>query len=280
MYSTLITATQLYENLRKPGFVLVDCRFDLSDPEWGSLEYSHLHIPGAVYAHLDKDLSGEKTAQTGRHPLPDARVFESTASRLGISNSSQVVCYDSVGGAFAARLWWLLRYFGHEAVAVLDGGFSAWLSAGFPTASGIEKNQPGSFQASPRPEMSVSAAEVEEIRKSSAYILIDARSAERYRGEIEPIDRVAGRIPGAVNRFHQLNLNPDFTMKPPELLRQEFLKQIGSHTPENVVVYCGSGVTSCHHLLAMEHAGLKGARLYPGSFSEWITDPNRPIAKG
>lgn len=276
-YATIISPADLLPHLTDPAWVIVDCRFDLKDPAWGEQVYGQGHIPGAVYAHLDRDLAAPKTAATGRHPLPAITELATQFSAWGISNTSQVVVYDQAGGAFASRLWWLLRYLGHTAVAVLDGGLPAWQRAAYPLITGIETRATASFQPQPHPELLVSSADVEALITNPAYLLVDARAGERYRGEVEPIDPIAGHIPGAVNRFHGENLAPSGQFLPPETLRQQFSDLLGSVDPANTIVYCGSGVTSCHHLIALELAGLPGARLYPGSWSEWITDPSRPL---
>lgn len=278
-YTTLISPQDLNLHLHRSDWIIVDCRFDLAQPEWGFRSYQENHIPGAVYADLDRDLSAPRTPQTGRHPLPSTTEFLKRLCRWGIDPNKQVVVYDTVGGAFAARLWWMLRLYHHEAVAVLDGGFDHWVRLGYPTESGIHTNPP-TVKINTQPDLHwvVTTAEIEQHIRQPRFLLIDARAPERYRGETEPIDPVAGHIPGAVNRFHQNNLNPDGTFKSPDRLRQEFTDLLQGTPPDDVVVYCGSGVTSCHHLLAMEIAGLRGARLYVGSWSEWIRDPSHPIA--
>lgn len=278
MFTTIISTEEMAAHLAEPEWAIVDCRFDLKDPNWGYAEYQAGHIPGAVYAHLDKDLAGPVTEQTGRHPLPGLEAFAQRLGQWGISNRTQVVVYDTLGGAYAARLWWMLRLVGHSA-AVLDGGFPKWQQEGRPTAQGIEHRPPAEFIPHPNWSMVADAAEVERIRQDPAYKLIDARAPERFRGEVEPIDRVAGHIPGAVNRFHGLNLTPGGTLLDPDTLRTQFQELIGSTDPKNVVVYCGSGVTSAHHVLAMEHAGLPAPRLYVGSWSEWICDRNHQLSK-
>lgn len=278
MYSTLISTSDLQPHLTDEDWAIVDCRFDLAKPDWGQVSYQDSHIPGAVYAHMDRDLAGAVTSESGRHPLPDINTFSQRLGDWGIGNDTQIIAYDTTGGSFAVRLWWLLRLAGHQAVAILDGGFPKWQKEGRPTASGIETRPPAKFE--PHPDLSrvVDAAEVERIRQNPDYCLIDARAPERYRGEQEPIDPVAGHIPGAVNRFHALNLTPDGTLLPAETLRTQFQSLIGDVPPDRVVVYCGSGITSIHHLLAMEIAGLPGARLYAGSWSHWIRDRKRPIS--
>lgn len=280
IFTNLISAQQLAEHLYDPSFVIIDCRFDLMDTSWGREEYQEFHIPGASYAHLDEDLAGLQSPQTGRHPLPEPQAWIKTVSRLGIDSSKQVVVYDGQGGAMAVRFWWLLRHYGHFAVSVMNGGIGNWVQAGLPTYSGIETHPTAQFTGHPNPQDVATIDYVDRIRVDPDYLLIDARSAERYRGDTEPIDPIAGHIPGAVNRFHGLNLGSDGKFLNFETLRGQFDELLGCRSPHHAVVYCGSGVTSIHHLLAMEVAGLPGARLYPGSWSEWIRDPNRPIALG
>ncbi|MBI3763372.1 MAG: sulfurtransferase [Chloroflexi bacterium] len=279
-YTTLVSTSLLASHLDDPVWIIVDCRFELKEPEWGFAEYQKAHIPGAAYASLDRDLAGPITPTSGRHPLPDPEQFKARLSNWGIDSSKQVVIYDTAGGAFAARLWWMLRYFDHDAVAVLDGGFPKWMREGRPTRAGIESRAPARFEGEAHPEWIAVTEEVDRIRIDPAYRLIDARTAIRYRGEQEPIDPIAGRIPGAANRFHGDNLTPEGTFLTPDELKAQFEALLGGVRPENAVVYCGSGVTSAHHLVAMEHAGLKGARLYLGSWSEWIRDERRARAKG
>ena len=275
-YTTIVSPAEVLSHLTDPAWAVIDCRFDLKNQAWGEQVYTEGHIPGAVYAHMDRDLAVPKTANTGRHPLPPVEQLAAGFSAWGISSNTQVVVYDQAGGAFAARLWWMLRYLGHNAVAVLDGGMPAWQRAGYPLAQGIETRAPANFTAHPHPEMLVTSQEVAAHLNDPAYRLVDARAGERFRGEVEPIDPVAGHIPGALNRFHGENLAPTGQFLAAETLRQQFVTLLGDTSPANTIVYCGSGVTSCHHLIALELAGLPGARLYLGSWSEWITDPNRP----
>jgi thiosulfate/3-mercaptopyruvate sulfurtransferase len=258
----------------------VDCRFDLTNPDWGFEDYQQGHIPGSVYAHLDHDCSAPPTPHTGRHPLPSPQEFARTLERLGISNHTQVVTLDTSGGSFAARFWWMLKWLGHSSVAVLNGGWNAWKSAGFPIAQGVETRPQGNFVPNPQPDKYITTSEMVKLLGKSEYKIIDARAPERYRGEFEPLDPVAGHIPGSLNRFHEKNLARAGKLKSAEILRKEFRELIGDTPPHQVIVYCGSGVTSCHHLLAMEHAGIQGAKLYAGSWSEWIRDPSRPIEVG
>lgn len=279
-FDTLISAHALKQNIKTENWIVVDCRFDIQDSAWGEEEYRALHIPGAVYAHTDHDLSAPITPTSGRHPLPDPIKFCDTISRLGISNSTQVIAYDATSGSFASRLWFLLRYYGHKQVAVLDGGFSAWLQTGYATESGTIKKPRGTFTGSPNNEMIVTTPQIAGRLNDPNFLLIDARAQERFSGSEEPIDAKAGHIPGAVNRFYGLNSNPDGTFRPAAELRAEFQVLLQNHTPEQTAVYCGSGVTSAHHLLAMAVAGLPLPRLYAGSWSEWIRDPVHPIATG
>ncbi len=279
-YTTLITPEELSRHLDDPSWAIVDCRFSLQDPEAGRQAYQEAHIPGAVYAHLDEDLSGPVVpGRTGRHPLPRVEAFTQRLGQWGIHNRTQVVAYDQAGGALAARLWWMLRWLGHEAVAVLDGGWSAWTAEGLPVRSGEESRPEVRFTPRIRPEMAVDTATVDRWRRDPAYRVVDSRSPERYRGEQETIDPVAGHIPGAVNLYYGENLTGGRFLDP-ATLRARFQALLGSCPPEQVVFYCGSGVTACHNILAMVHAGMGQPRLYPGSWSEWIADPSRPVATG
>src|SRR5207247_6497297 len=279
-YSTLINSGTVAARLGDQAFALVDCRYDLKDEAWGEREYRAGHIPGAVYAHLRHDLAGAKTDRSGRHPLPDPGALARFFGRLGIASDVQVATYDQDTGMYASRLWWLLRWLGHEAVAVLDGGFARWLAEGRPTSAGRDTRSAREFTGSARSEMSVAADEVTKLSQSRDWRLIDARAPERYRGDSEPIDRIAGHIPGAANHFFKWNLDEDGAFRSPEELRRRLDEVVGAVPTERVVCYCGSGVTACHNLLALEHAGLRGAKLYPGSWSEWSSDPSRPIEKG
>ena len=279
-YTTLISPDELTPHLEDPQWVVVDCRFDLSDPERGEQDYVKAHIPGAVYAHLNRDLSAVPTGTNGRHPLPTIEALISTFSQWGIGESVQVVAYDDRGGSFASRLWWCLRYMGHISVAVLNGGFPSWERAGFPTTSGVENRSPRSFKHRIQEDMLVHLDQLQTMIGSSDILLLDARAPERYRGEEEPIDPIAGHIPGAMNRFWGLNLDEDDSFLPPATLRTEFERILGTASPQSVIGYCGSGVTSCHNLLAMTYAGLRGARLYLGSWSEWCADQARSIETG
>lgn len=279
-YTQLIEVEDIFSNIDNPNWVIVDCRFDLANPGWGFADYQQGHIPGAVYAHLDHDLSGPRTLSNGRHPLPDRQTFTETLGRLGIDSSRQVVVYDTSGGSFAVRLWWMLKYYGHARVAVLNSGFSSWTARGYPVTGGNSTNPKRVFTGTPDPTMVISTAEMEKIVADPRSILIDARAPERFRGDVEPLDKVAGHIPGAINRFHQLNLDTNGLWLAPDTLKSEFRALLGGNPSAQAIVYCGSGVTSCHHLLAMEVAGLPMARLYAGSWSEWIRDPQHPVALG
>lgn len=277
-YDTLITLEELSSNLNTPNWVIVDCRFDLEDTDKGRQFYLDTHIPGAVYAHLNNDLSGPIIpGKTSRHPLPEIKTLAATLSKWGVDESVQVIAYDDCSGGFAARLWWMLRWLGHDSVAVLDGCFTHWVQAGYPTKSGLEANSPKTFQPQLRPELVADAEVVMAIRKKSDFLLIDSRSPERFRGENETIDPVAGHIPGAINAFYGDNLTEDGHFKNKNELSARFDKILDGYDPENVIFYCGSGVTATHNLLALAHIGIGNAVLYPGSWSEWITDPSRPI---
>lgn len=279
-YATLISAPTLHQQLNNPDWIIVDCRFSLADTETGAKAYRHGHIPNARYAHLDKDLSSAITDFTGRHPLPNFTLLAKKLGDWGIANTSQVVVYDDAGGAFAGRLWWLLRSIGHDKVAVLDGGIKHWQKQGLPITTVLPKVKSATFRPYLNEAAWLSALQVQNSLAQKSICLIDARTPERYRGEQEPIDPVAGHIPGALNRPFQLNLNSNGLFLPAEQLRGQFNRLIGANASEQVVHYCGSGVTACHNLLAMEHAGLTGSKLYAGSWSEWIRNKNRGVAKG
>ena len=280
MHSTLISTSGLAAHLDDASWVVCDCRHDLADTESGRRAYAESHIPRARFVHLDEDLSAPKTGKNGRHPLPDPDKFVQRLGEMGIDGAKQVIAYDSSGGPYAARLWWMLRWLGHDAVAVLDGGWNAWAKAGNPVTAKFPAIQPAKFIARPRPGLARDAKTIADGMAKPAPLLVDARAPNRFRGESETLDPVAGHIPGAANRFFQLNLDANGSFKQPDALRQEFEAVIGAKAPSDVVHYCGSGVTACHNLLAMEAAGLSGSRLYPGSWSEWCSDPSRPVARG
>ncbi|HUE88199.1 MAG TPA: sulfurtransferase [Vicinamibacterales bacterium] len=277
MFTTLIAPHDVAPHLADEGWVVIDCRFDLADPPKGEQLYLESHIPGARYAHLDRDLSGEKTGTNGRHPLPTSAQMRERFGAFGISPGRQVVVYDADSGIHASRLWWMLRFMGHDGVALLDGGFARWTREGRAVRGGKEEWRPGTFVGAPRESWRVSADEVERGLPEPSRVLVDARSEERFRGENETIDKKAGHIPGARNFFFQRNLAADKTFRSADELRAQWQDLLGDTKPEQVVMYCGSGVTACHNLLAMEHAGLGGGRLFPGSWSEWSADPSRPV---
>lgn len=279
MATTLVSVEELASHLGDPAWIVCDCRHDLADHDAGSRAYAEGHVPGARFIHLDLDLSGPKTGLNGRHPLPHPLTFGLRLGALGIDGSKQVVAYDATGGPYAARLWWMLRWVGHTSVAVLDGGWDAWWRAGQPVSRDRPSPVATTFTLRPRPELAVDAAFISaHLGKSQAQV-IDARSADRFRGENETLDPVAGHIPGAMNRFFRANLSSDGRFKSNPELQQEFRALLGGHDPTSVIHQCGSGVTACHNLLAMEHAGLTGSRLYPGSWSEWVSNPARPVER-
>ena len=280
MHTTLISTAALAAKLADPSFVIIDVRHDLGQPDtWGEAEYRRAHLPGARFAHLDRDLSGPKTGTNGRHPLPLPKVCAAVFGRLGIDASKQVVAYDQGPGTYAARLWWTLRWLGHDGAAVLDGGLAAWANEGRQVTTAATIIRPTTFVARPvKPVVDVQT--VAASLASRSLLLVDARGRERFRGDVEPIDRVAGHIPGSINRPFTENLTAEGRFKPASDLRAEFGALVAGRLPGAVVHTCGSGVTACHNLLAMEHAGLGGAQLYAGSWSEWSADPARPIARG
>ncbi|MCO6488289.1 MAG: sulfurtransferase [Phaeodactylibacter sp.] len=281
MHSTLISTEDLARNLGHPDWVVVDCRFNLGDTEAGRRAYRNGHIPGARYMHLDEGLSGPIVpGRTGRHPLPNPDVAALRFERLGIGNEVQVVAYDDSGGMIAARLWWMLRWLGHDAVAVLDGGWPRWIAEGRAAGTAIPEPQPRAFIPHPRPEFLVDAETVDQIRRQPEFKLVDSRAAERYRGEVEPIDPVAGHIPGALNLPNDENVGADGLFLSDEALQRRFRQALASADAEHTVFYCGSGVSACRNILAYKHAGLGDAKLYPGSWSEWVTDPEREVERG
>ena len=279
-YTTIISAADLMSHLGDPDWLIFDCRFDLTNPEWGFLDYQGAHIPGAVFADLNQELSAPVNEKTGRHPLPSPEAWIERLSGWGVTADKQVVVYDTTGGSFASRMWWMLRWVGFTHAAVLDGGFATWLQAGYPSSAGVERSRPAVFQGQIKQGLSVSADEVDLLRNDPRFVLIDARAPIRFRGESEFIDPVAGHIPGARNWFQGENLGPEGRFLPPNQLRENYLRLMHGLPPSQVIFYCGSGVTSCQNILAMEMAGLPGARLYPGSWSEWIRDPRHAIMTG
>jgi thiosulfate/3-mercaptopyruvate sulfurtransferase len=279
MFTTLITADELARQLDDSQWIVCDCRHDLTDYEAGRREYASAHIPGARFLHLDEDLSGPKTGLNGRHPLPHPATFALRLGALGIDSTKQVIAYDASGGCYAARLWWMLRWSGHSAVAVLDGGWQAWTAGGHPVSAEEPRVQSATYTPRLRPDLAVDAAYVATHCTDPAIALIDARAPDRFRGENETLDPVAGHIPGALNRFFRSNLEASGSFKPAEALKNEFVSLLGTRSPGTAVHQCGSGVTACHNLLAMEHAGLSGSRLYAASWSEWVSDRSRPVSR-
>jgi thiosulfate/3-mercaptopyruvate sulfurtransferase len=280
-FTTLISASELAALLASgPKPVVIDTSFDLADTDAGEKRFRTSHLPGSHYLHLDRDLSGAKTGRNGRHPLPDRAGFARRVAALGIGPQTQVVALDGQGGVYAARLWWMLRWLGHRNVAVLDGGIQAWQRVGALTDQPSPAPVPIATPSLDRPSLSPSVDAGGVATRPPRRAVLDARSGERFRGEAEPIDPVAGHIPGALNRFHRDNLGDGGTFKAPDRLRDEFRALLGDRRPDEVIHSCGSGVTACHNLLAMEHAGLAGSLLYPGSWSEWSADPTRAIARG
>ncbi len=275
----LVKTEELAKHLDDPNWVVFDTRHDLMDPAKGPKAYAAGHIPGAYFLHVDNDLAGKKTGTNGRHPLPPLDEFVAKVNASGLTPQTQVVVYDDLSGNFAVRLWWMLRWLGHDKVALLDGGFPKWAKEGRPVNAEVPAPRKGAF--APRPELgaTVDVHFVDRFRESPEIVLLDARAAERFKGLQEPIDPVPGHIPGAVNRFWQKNLNPDGTFKPSEQLRGEYADLLGSANPASVVHMCGSGVTACHNMFAMELAGLDPGKLYVGSWSEWCSDRARPVAK-
>ena len=280
MFDTLVETEVLAAHLQDPEWVLFDCRFALADVGAGERHYLESHIPGAHYLHLERDLSSPMTPDTGRHPLPDPRRLAERLAAAGVRDDTQIVAYDDAGGAYAARLWWLARWLGHRRVAVLNGGWQWWLKEQRVITAESAKSASGRLDARVDDQMWVSTAEILElVRGRKRGLLIDARAAERYRGEQEPIDPVAGHVPGAVNLPYGANIAEDGRFRDAASLRRRFTQALGGTSAERAITMCGSGVTACHNLLAMEIAGLKGTRLYAGSWSEWIRDPARPVAR-
>jgi thiosulfate/3-mercaptopyruvate sulfurtransferase len=279
MPGILVSPEELAGHLDDPDWVVFDTRHDLGDVEKGRRAYAVGHVPGAYFMHLDEDLSSPKTGKNGRHPLPGLAGFTDRMNASGVRPRTQVVIYDDAGGSLAARLWWLLRWLGKDPVALLDGGFAAWQQEGRPISQEVPAPRKGNFAPRPHLGWTVDAPFLERFHDDAAVRLLDARSAERFAGTQEPIDPVAGHIPGAINRFWKDNLAPEGRFKPVEMLRKEFDILLAGAAPSQSVNMCGSGVTACHNIFAMELAGLPGARLYPGSWSEWCAESTRPMAR-
>lgn len=275
----LVTPAWLVEHLNDPDVRVVDLRWYLTEPGRGIAEFRQAHIPGAVYLDIDSDLSSPKGQGPGRHPLPTAEAFAAVARRAGIGATTHVVAYDSAGGSYAARIWWLLRYFGHSRVSLLDGGWPAWQADGLPVATDIVTPPPAIFTPRPNHAMVVDAVAVERLRRDPRALLLDVRAAERYQGLVEPIDPRAGHIPGAISAPFAGNLGADGRMLPADDLRARYTA-LGATDAETIVCYCGSGVSAAHGVLALERAGWPNVALYEGSWSDWCSDPSRPVATG
>lgn len=280
-FSTLVDSETLAAHLNDPAWVVFDCRFALQSPDQGYKEYKESHIPGSRYADLDRDLSSPKQDTTGRHPLPNVEAFTTWLRTNGVNNSSQVVVYDANSAMFASRLWWMLRWLGHQNVAVLDGGWAAWISGDYPTSMEVPQPSPGDFAGKPNQDMWVSTEDIEEVvnSKSSSVKIVDARVESRFQGEFEPIDPVAGHIPGAHNYPCKKNVDEQGYFLSAEKLRQNLGSVIDTGDPKDIINMCGSGVTACRNILAMEIAGWPETRLYVGSWSEWVTDSERPVER-
>ena len=278
-YTTLVDTAELAAHLDDPKWVVIDCRHDLAKPDVGAREYAAAHIPGARFLHVDRDLAAPLNGKNGRHPLPDPETFMRTLGAAGVDSSSQVVAYDAQTGVYAARLWWMLRWLGHENAAVLDGGFAKWKHEQRALSDALPAVTPKRFDGAPR-ALAVDANEVLALIGRRDRVIIDARSPDRFRGENETLDPVGGRIRSSINRFFRDNMERNGCFKPAAELRQAFAGLLGTLAPEAVVHTCGSGVSACHNLLAMEIAGLNGSKLYPGSWSEWSSDPGRPTETG
>ncbi|HMM47139.1 MAG TPA: sulfurtransferase [Thiobacillaceae bacterium] len=278
--NTLVSTEDLAAHLDDPNWVILDCRFTLTDTEAGRRAYAKAHIPGAHYVHLDEDLSAPAGEKPGRHPLPDPEVLTAKLCAWGVGVNKQVVVYDDSYGSMAVRLWWLLRWLGHPGVALLDGNYQKWTREGRPVNAEVPQAHKAACACLPEPSQVVAAAEILHASQTGEQLILDARPDRRFTGEFEPIDPIAGHVPGAVNWPFDENLDVDGTFLPPEALRANYQALLKGKAPWQVLHMCGSGVTACHNVLAMEIAGLPGSRLYPGSWSEWITDPSKPIATG
>jgi thiosulfate/3-mercaptopyruvate sulfurtransferase len=276
----LVSTQELARHLDDPDWIVIDTRHELTNPETGPRVYAQGHIPGAHFMHVDYDLSGPKSGKNGRHPLPDPAEFAARLNERGVAPGKQVVIYDDMAGNYAVRLWWMLRWLGHDDAAILDGGYPQWVKEGRPVTREVPAPRKGAFVPRPHLGDAVDVHFVQRFSESPEMTLVDARVAERFTGKQETIDPVAGHIPGAINRFWKENLEADGRFKAPARLREEFDRLLAGASPGQVVHSCGSGVTACHNIFAMELAGLPGSKLYPGSWSEWCADPSRPIGKG
>jgi len=279
-FHTLIDVEALASHLDDPNWVVLDCRFELARPTWGEEGYATGRIPGAHYAHLDRDLAEAPTASSGRHPLPDPARFATLARRWGIHSQTQIIVYDQSSGVYAARAWWLFRWLGHDSVAVLRGGLAAWTASGRSLSTADTPRTEGNFVAKPREGWTVTVDEVLESVASRRLHVVDGRGADRFAGQNETMDAVAGHVPGAVNHPFASNFAADGTWLSETELRARWEKTLQNRPTHDVVAMCGSGVSACLNLLALETLGITGARLYPGSWSEWIRDSSRPIATG
>ncbi|MCI0507416.1 MAG: sulfurtransferase [Gammaproteobacteria bacterium] len=279
IYSSVISADLLQQHLADPAWRIVDCRFNLKAPDEGMSLYRMEHIPNAVYAHLERDLSAPVNKTSGRHPLPDVNPFKRKLGAWGITHNTQVAVYDDAAGSYAARLWWMLRWLGHEAVAILDGGFTAWKRQGLPTTAVVPHFNAVTFTGEPDIKMQVDSNTLERHLRESGICLVDVRDERRYLGLEEPIDRIAGHIPGAINIPWKTNIDDNSLFLTKAQLYDQYRNILCDTDGENIVFMCGSGVTACHSLAVLNYIGVSGARLYPGSWSEWITDPSRPVEK-
>lgn len=278
-YKTIISAKDLIKNVNNDDFIIFDCRCDISDSSYGIEAYNEGHIENSIFIDIDHDLASEKTSDSGRHPLPDPRLFSEKLSQWGMSNNKQAVVYDDAGGAFAGRMWWTLKWLGHSNVAVLDGALGAWMSIGGKLTSKPTIFERAVFEPNPNKNMYVSIKDVEDAQYKMNKLIIDARSRERYLGIKDPVDPIAGHIPGAVSHPLGMNLDKNGHFKSPEELRHNFNKIIGDTVSSDIISMCGSGITACHNILALEICGIKDVTLFVGSWSEWITDKSRPVAK-
>ena len=279
MYSSLISPKTVNEHLEDPNWRFFDCRYVLTEPDKKQAEFAESHLPGATYAHVNHDLAAPQIqGKTGRHPLPKIAELSKTFSAWGISSSTQVVVYDDAGGAYAVRLWWMLRWLGHDAVAVMDGGWPRWVQEGRQVTATLTVSEPKIFKASPRDNWLVTAEDIKADLHNYEVRILDARNSDRFQGINETLDPVAGHIPGAVSAPFVENLDEDGNWKSKSVLRLMYEKLLSGSPAEQAVSYCGSGITACHNILAMYHAGLGDSRLYCGSWSDWIADHKRPVA--